>query len=222
MTNTLTLQEISQLTPDTYQLTFNRPDGFDFQSGQATELAIQKDGLKDKSRPFTMTSRPSDPHLEFVIKSYPDHDGVTQHIPKLAMTDEVTATDPFGAITDRGAGVFIAGGAGITPFISILRKQQQEGVSGSQLIFANKTDADIILQETWQSMPTVSQSFVISDQPDTDFIKGRVDADLLRDHVANFDQPFYLCGPGGMVDAVRDTLTSIGVAKDRIITEDGW
>lgn len=222
MTYTLTLMETEALTGDTYRLLFNRPDGFTFEAGQATELALQKDGLREEARPFTMTSRPTDPHLEFVIKSYPDHDGVTQHIPDLVMTDQVTATEAFGAITDHGPGVFIAGGAGVTPFISLLRKQQQEGNDKAQLIFANKTDQDIILKEMWQSMPHVDETFVVSDDDDTAFRKGIVDKAMLSEVVDSTDQPFYICGPGGMVDDVRNALQELGVAKERIVTEDGW
>ncbi len=222
MTHTLTLQEITPVTPDTYKLTFNRPDGFNFEAGQATELAIQKDGLRDEGRPFTMTSRPNDSHLEFVIKSYPDHDGVTKEIPNLGMTDQVTATDPFGAITDHGPGVFIAGGAGITPFISILRKHQEMGEAPSKLIFANETMDDIILQEMWQSMPAVDETFVVSQNPADTVREGRIDKSMLEELVADKQQPFYICGPGGMVDAVRDSLKEMGVAEDHIITEDGW
>jgi ferredoxin-NADP reductase len=222
MTYTLTLQEIEPLTHDTHKLTFNRPEGFDFEAGQATELAIQKDGLRDEGRPFTMTSRPNDKHLEFVIKSYPDHDGVTAEVPNLGMTDQVRATPPFGAITDHGPGVFIAGGAGITPFISILRKQQQEGGAQAQLIFANKSEDDIILRDMWQSMPNVAETFVVSKTEQSDLRPGRIDKSLLQELVDETEQPFYICGPGAMVDDVRDALKTMGVDDKNIITEDGW
>ena len=222
MTYELTLQEIAKVTHDVHRLTFNRPDGFAFEAGQATELTLHKDGLEDESRPFTMTSRPNDTHLEFVIKSYPAHHGVTKEIPKLKMTDQVTAADPFGAINDRGPGVFIAGGAGVTPFISILRKQQEEGKIGAHLIFSNKTDKDIILQEMWQSMPGLETTFLVSDQDDTANVKGRLDKAMLETLISGTDQPFYICGPGGMVDDVRDALKQIGVKEDRIVTEEGW
>lgn len=222
MDYTLTLQEIEPVTPDTYRLMFNRPDGFAFESGQAVEMKILKDGLKDEGRKFTMTSKPNDAHLEFVIKSYPDHDGVTAEIPKLVMTDQVSVTEPFGAITDHGPGVFIAGGAGITPFISILRKQQQEGAGQAQLIFANKTADDIILKEMWQSMAAVDETFVIDEGDVPDARKGHIDKALLEDVVDDKEQPFYICGPQPLVDEARDALRDMGVAEDRIITEEGW
>ncbi len=222
MSYTLTLQDITQVTPDTYQLTFNRPDDFEFEAGQASELTILKPELKEEGRPFTMTSRPNDPYLEFVIKSYPDHNGVTAEIPHLTMTDQVKASDPFGAITDHGPGVFVAGGAGITPFISILRKHQEQGEDVSQLIFANETPDDIIFKETWESMARVDETFVVAKNAVDGLRKGHVDQPLLKELITETDQPFYLCGPGKMVDDVRASLQDMGINKDRIITEEGW
>ena len=222
MTHTLVLQAIAPVTHDTWHLTFNRPPEFSFDPGQATELAIQKDGLKDEARPFTMISQPDDASLEFVIKSYPEHDGVTEHVPDLGIGDIVEADAPFGAITDHGKGVFLAAGAGITPFIAILKKHQREGVAGDTLIFSNKTDQDIILKDTWTSMAGVDPVFVVTDQDDTEHRKGQLGKSDLEELVSDLDQPFYICGPGGFVDAMRDALKEMGVKDDRIITEDGW
>ena len=74
------LKSKSAVTHDTNHYVFSRPDGMTFEPGPAAELAIQKDGWKDKGRPFTFTSMPSDSDLEFVIKTYPDHNGVTEQM----------------------------------------------------------------------------------------------------------------------------------------------
>ncbi|MEJ6396406.1 FAD-binding oxidoreductase [Yoonia sp. 208BN28-4] len=222
MATKLTLQSIDPVTHDTYHLVFAKPDGFDFKPGQAAGLSLDEKGWRDEDRPFTMTSLPSDPTLEFVIKSYPDHDGVTEKIPNMKIGDQMFLDGPFGAITDHGTGTFIAGGAGITPFIAILKKQMRDGKSGSHLIFANEKDADIIMKPMWDTMEGLTTTYVISDQDDTAHRKGQIDADLLKDVVTNTDQPFYICGPGGMVDQVRDALKDMGVDDDKIITEDGW
>ncbi len=222
MPHTLVLQAIEPVTHDTHHLTFNRPPEFDFQPGQATELAFQKDGIKGEGRPFTMISQPGDPTLEFVIKSYPDHDGVTQHVPGLTVADIAEAADPFGAITDHGPGTFLAAGAGITPFIAILKKHQREGTAGDTLVFSNKTDADIILKETWDSMAGVTPIHLITDQDDTGHRKGKLDKAALEELAPDAGQPYYICGPGGFVDAMRDALKDMGVPEDRMVIEDGW
>ena len=74
----ITLCEISALTHDTNRLVFTRPEGYDFTPGQATDFALDQDGWREETRPFTFTSQPDEPILEFTIKSYPDHDGVTK------------------------------------------------------------------------------------------------------------------------------------------------
>ena len=126
MTHTLTLQSISPVTHDTHHLVFDKPEGFSFTPGQAVDLSLDKDGWREEKRPFTFTSLPDEDTLQFVIKSYPEHDGVTEQIGKLQAGDKVLIEDPWGAIEDKGDGIFIAGGAGVTPFISILRKKLQD------------------------------------------------------------------------------------------------
>ena len=222
MTHKLTLKSISPVTHDTWHLIFDRPEGFDFAPGQATHWALDKDGWRDEDRAFTMTSHPEAQVVEFVIKSYPDHDGVTEQIPDMKPGDAVIAEDPAGAITDHGPGVFLAAGAGITPFIAILDKHERDGVTGDRLLFANKTDRDIILKDKWDAMEGVKATYVISDQPDTAHEKGQIDKEMLQDVLNDLDQPFYICGPQGFVDAMRDALTELSVPKDRMVIEDGW
>ena len=59
--------------------------------------------------------------MEFTIKGYPDHHGVTEKLHQLAIGNELIIDDPWGAIKYKNEGYFIAGGAEITPFITILR-----------------------------------------------------------------------------------------------------
>ena len=223
MPDTLTLQQIAPVTHDTHRLVFDRPEGFEFTPGQATHMALDRDGWRDKDRPFTMTSHPDEPMLEFVIKSYPSHNGVPQQIGMMEKGDKVIAQDPVGAISDRGPGVFIAGGAGITPFIPILRKRAKaENLEGCELIFANKTEDDIILRDEWNDMAGLNVHYLVSDDKDSNLHHGMVDKDYLQTTISDFDQWFYLCGPGKMVNSVRESLKSLGARADRIVTEEGW
>ena len=100
-----------------------------------------------EKRPFTFTCLPNDDYLEFTIKTYPSHKGVTNELLQLKQEDELILHDVFGAIAYKGEGVFIAGGAGVTPFISIFRfLRSKNEIGGNKLIFANKRKADIILK----------------------------------------------------------------------------
>ena len=90
-------------------------------TGKLDDLSFYKEGWKDNKHPFTFTGLPIDDYLEFTIKTYPKHKGVTNELLHLKINDELILHDVFGAINYKGEGVFIAGGAGVTPFISIFR-----------------------------------------------------------------------------------------------------
>jgi len=112
MSYTVAIKSIKQITHDVKKFTFEKPEGYSFTPGQATEVSINKEGWKDEKRPFTFTSLNVDPNLEFTIKIYEDHDGVTNQIGKLEVGDEFIINDPWGTIQYKGPGVYLAGGAG--------------------------------------------------------------------------------------------------------------
>src|SRR6201996_7529183 len=130
------------------RFTLEKPDGYSFISGQATDVSINRPGLEEELRPFTFTSLNSDDHLEFTIKTYTDHDGVTNKLRGVNAGNELILHEVFGAINYKGPGVFIAGGAGITPFIAILRRLHKDNkLKDCVLLFSNKAEADIILRD---------------------------------------------------------------------------
>jgi ferredoxin-NADP reductase len=219
---TLTLRDVADVTHDVRRFRFDRPEGFDYEAGQATHMALDRDGWRDEDRPFTMASLPqAEDHLDFVIKIYPDHDGVTQALDGLAPGDRVLATEPAGAITDQGPGVFLAAGAGITPFIPILEAQVRDGrIGGSVLVFANKAERDIILKDHWAALEGLKTHFV-TDAADDGRADSPVDAALLEG-VVPADGPVYICGPHGFVDAMKTELDRIGVPEERRVIENGW
>jgi ferredoxin-NADP reductase len=222
MTHTLTLQSIEPVTHDTNHLVFNKPDGFEYEPGQACELTLRKEGWENEGRPFTFTGLPTDPTLEFVIKSYPDHGGVTEQIAGMQITDQVEIGAPWGAIQDEGPGIFIAGGAGVTPFIAILKRRLQTHgtLEDCQLVFSNRTESDIILRETFTSMPGLICHFVVTDDPDSEYSRDRIDAEFLEGIIEGSDGPIYVCGPEPMIADIQASLQALGVEESRVVTED--
>lgn len=218
----LILQSIRPVTHDTNALTFPRPEGFDFRPGQATELALGRDGWRDEKRPFTFASLPDSSLLEFVIKSYPDHDGVTARIGQMTPGDTVIIGDPWGAIEDRGPGTIIAGGAGITPFIAIMRARQAEAghLGGYRLIFTNSRARDVILRDELEAIPGLALDLLLSEEPAPGAEHTRLDGDYLDRAVSDFSGFFYLCGPPPLEDAIATALHARGVTTDRLIRED--
>jgi len=147
------IKSIEHVTHDVLQIIIEKPTQFNFTPGQATEIAINKEGWQNEGRPFTFTSLPDDDHLEFTIKTYPERKGVTNELLTLKAGDELILRDIFGAIEYKGEGVFVAGGAGVTPFISIFRNLKFRNETGNnKLIFANKTKADIIHEKEFKDL----------------------------------------------------------------------
>lgn len=226
MSRKLTLQSIEPITHNVHHLVFDRPEGLDFVPGQAIDLALDRDGWREERRPFTFTSLPGQDRLEFVIKSYPEdaegHDGVTERIGQLQPGDTVLVEEPWGAIEDKGDGVFIAGGAGVTPFIAVLRKKLEEAgtLEGNTLVFSNKTEADIILRESFEGMPGLKTVFVVTDETASPLHREQIDGELLAQVVTPGRDVCYVCGPDAMLDDMSAALRGIGVADGRIVTEE--
>jgi len=217
----LNILDKSPVTHDTYVFKIEKPKGYSFVPGQATELSLLKEGWEDVKRPFSFTSLPKDDFLEFTIKTYDDHEGVTKRLGNAQPGDKVEIGDAWGAIAYKGEGVFLAGGAGITPFISILRDLRQKNEIGkNQLIFANKTNDDIILFPELKSILGHKFQNIIENQKDTAYDRGRIDKEYLMDKINDFKhQHFYVCGPEGFIKAVSAALEELGATPDALVFE---
>ncbi|GGE37520.1 flavodoxin reductase [Psychroflexus planctonicus] len=219
--NTLQIKDIEKITHNVLRIRTNKPSGLDFKPGQATELFINKEGWKEEGRPFTFTSLPANSNLEFVIKTYPDHNGVTEKLLDLKVGDEFLQNEVFGNIYFRGEGTFIAGGAGLTPLIAILKDRNQNGKNeDNKLIFANKTKADIIMEDELNEMLGKGFINILSEEDTDEYAHGHIDKDFLKNHILNLQQKFYICGPEPMIESVVKNLKDIGVDDENIIVEE--
>ncbi|WP_425390722.1 flavodoxin reductase [Ekhidna sp.] len=220
MEHKVEITDILSLTHDVKRITTTKPEGYTFDPGQATEVAIDLPDFKDKKRPFTFTSLPQDDHLEFIIKSYRDHDGVTNALDSLVSGGSLIIGDAWGAISYKGRGTFIAGGAGITPFISILRDLAGKNeLVGNSLFFSNKTGKDVILESDLQEMLGDDFTSVLTREKVEGHEHGRIDMKFLKTHIEDFSQNFYVCGPDKMVKDVNELLEKMGANTDALVFE---
>jgi len=215
------IKSIKHITPDVLQIVTEKPHKYTFTPGQATEIAINKPGWKAKKRPFTFTSLPVDDFLQFTIKTYPSHKGVTNQLLQLEEGDELILHDVFGAIAYQGEGLFIAGGAGVTPFISIFRYLQLKNeIRGNKLIFANKTKEDIILAVEFEELLSKNFINILSEEKVNGYAYGQIDEEFLKANITDFNQQFYVCGPPPMMESIEKQLANLGVAKKTITVEE--
>src|SRR5690606_20878746 len=197
-----------------------KPDGYEYRPGQATKLSINQGEWRTEKRPFTFTNLPSSRDLEFTIKVYPDHKGVTEMLSRQEIGEELILREVFGAITYKGKGTFLAGGAGATPFIAILRSLEDQGkIEGNTLIFANRKEKDIFLKEEFERMLGNAFYNILSEERTDTHAYGTIDKDFLRSNISDFSQYFYVCGPPEMVDQLVMDLKDLGVKDDQIVQE---
>ncbi|MFO7724440.1 MAG: FAD-binding oxidoreductase [Oceanipulchritudo sp.] len=218
---TVTIREVHKLNHNVRRFTTSKPDGMTFEPGQATEVSIDKEGLREEGRPFTFTSLPENEFLEFTIKIYPSHEGVTDALDDLKAGDRLLISEPFGAITWKGPGVFIAGGAGVTPFIAILRKCANEGIgAGNMLLFSNSKSEDVFMAQELGALCKGNIQLTLTSENHPDYFHGRIDEAFLKERIDDYSQYFYVCGPPPMIEEVTEALKHLGAVRERIITEE--
>jgi ferredoxin-NADP reductase len=212
--------KVEPVTHNVRRFTVQKPQGYRFEPGQATLVSLNRAGWEKKKRPFTFTSLNDWPALEFTTKIYPDHHGVTEQLGTLEAGDSLLIEDPWGTIQYKGPGTFIAGGAGVTPFIAILRQLAKDGrLAGNTLLFSNKTNRDIILRDEFEAMQGLRCVFTVTEEPDPTLESRHIDRAFLHDHVADFGQHFYVCGPKQMVADLKDHLQALGARADGVVFE---
>lgn len=219
---TIRILDIKKDTHDVMHIIAERPSNLSFTPGQATDVSVVKPEWEDEKRPFTFTSLPKDDHLGFHIKVYPDHNGVTDQIGKLERGDSLKLGDVYGAIEYQDEGIFIAGGAGVTPFISIFKSlEDQDKIGNNKLIFANKKYEDIIEREYFEKLLGENMINVLSDEDKKGYEKGFINKDIIKKaQEEGKNQYIYLCGPPKMMDAVLEELKDLGVEDKYIVKED--
>jgi ferredoxin-NADP reductase len=208
------------VTHDVKRFRVEKPEGYKYIPGQATEVTIE--GMEEKvgKGPFTFTSLNEDPELEFTIKIYDNVHGITKELGKLKTGDTLIIHDVWGSINYQGPGVFFAGGAGVTPFIAIFRQLFKDGkIAGNKLIFSNKTEKDIILKEEFEKMLGDNFINVITREKSKKYYNQKIDEELIKKLVHNFEQHFYICGPEKFVQDIQSILEKLGVSKDLIVVE---
>jgi predicted ferric reductase len=214
--------EVVQETPDIWSIHFKgRP--VDYKPGQFAILSLLRPGLAPEPHPFTVASSPTSGDLAISIKAVGDF---TSTIKNTSNTDQAYISVPYGTFSfldhDARNLVFIAGGIGITPFMSMLRYMVDKKLERNVLLlWGNKTERDIAfrgeLEQMAAAMPTLRIIHVISNQPDWSGEKGYIDGSLLHKYLDGFGNPqIFVCGPPVMMTKVIRLLRQFDVPKAHI------
>ena len=228
----LRLKATIEETTDTSTLRFERVDGSlpPFRPGQYVNLFIEIDGVKT-SRPFSISSRPGCGYLDLTVQRKPGGFVSGYILDTLKVGDELRSTGPVGhfyhePLIDGAELVFLAGGSGVTPFMSIIRDQAAKGWPLKiQLLFGSRNPEVVIFGAELAKLAAGSDRFtydlVISEPPDGyDGLTGFLDAELIKSQVADLsEKTFYICGPVAMYDPCLAALEELEIRAHRIRRE---
>jgi cytochrome-b5 reductase len=187
--------------------------------------------INDKAvkRPYTPSSLPGTVgFFDLTVKRY-ETGTISKYLHDQCVGDTILMSGPRqgGHWVDGMAKKvgFIAGGTGITPMISIIRWILTKALDAELfLVFANKTEADIIFQDEWERDVRAHPNFHcihVLEQPPAGWAgeTGRITADILRKHLPppGPGTVLFLCGPPPMTDAVEAMLRGSGYPEETVI-----
>ena len=217
----------------TMAFSFSKPDGFVFKAGQAISLELidPPTEAEQSSRTLSLVSAPFE--RELIVATRMRDSAFKRALKALPEGASIRLDGPFGDLTlgdTARPAVFIAGGIGITPFMSMLRQAAKDrSPQPLFLAYSNRRPEDAAFLDELQELERQNQQFhLLATMTDmgksarewhgeTDFI----DADMLQRLVGDLAAPiYYVVGPPAMVEAMQWTLDGAGIAADKIRTEE--
>ncbi len=229
---TTEVEAVEELTRDIRRLVLKvtDPEALEFSAGQYVDIGVP--GTEDEHRSFSMANAPGEPgRLEFMIKLYEGgrFSGLLENGNGIAVGDELTCKGPFGMFTLRDSSprrlVFIAGGAGMAPVLSLLRSMAEKGTERpATFYYGARTEDDLFALEEMERLEAELPDFkfvpALSEDEEGGGWEG--EAGLITDVVDRLetddlaDVDAYLCGPPPMVDAAIALLERRGVPESHI------
>lgn len=207
-------------------LALAQPEEFRFFPGQYVDIALPG---TETTRSFSMAniSAKESGQLEFIIRVYPG--GVFSEFlaTRLALGDELQLTGPFGVFTLRDSPadlVFVGGGAGMAPILSVLRSlAERDPARKATYYYGARGRRDLCfdkeLRALEEELPNFTYVPALSEPVEGEAWDGEVGliTDVVRRHEQNLSRcDAYVCGPPPMVEAAIDVLSELGAPENRI------
>ena len=220
------VRSVQALPGDTWHLWLEADghDGVSFAPGQFAWVTIDRSTFSLREHPFSFSSSAEDPHqVRVTIKELGDF---TSQIGEVAEGTRAYLDGPYGAFSfERGQAegfVFLAGGIGVTPMLSMLHTMRERGDHRPvHLFYANATWEDASVREELAELSAAMELevvHVLEDPPDdwegpAGLITPALLAERLPDRASRFS--YFVCGPDPMMSAVEDLLGERGVRPDQ-------
>jgi propane monooxygenase reductase subunit len=227
---TAEVEEIEDLTHDMKRLVLNLvdPPEMQFLSGQYAELYIP--GTQEH-RAYSMANTPTDDsRAEFIIRVYPGGRFSEDLLDKkLEVGDSITLSVPYGVFTLRekseGDLIFVGGGSGMAPILSILRHMAESGIErNATFYYGARTKKDLFyldeIRELGEQLPGEFKFVPVLSEPEEDD-EWDGETGMVTDAINDLEDDLsemeaYMAGPPPMIDAAIPVLTNLGLEEEHI------
>ena len=218
-----TVAGVESLSDTSFRLRVTLPAAMPFLPGQYVNVQVPGTNL---TRAYSFSSHPQAQEASFLIRNIPGG-LMSGYLARAKAGDRMDLTGPMGAFYLRPVTrpqVFLAGGTGLAPFLSMLEQIATTGTDQPvRLYYAVTRDADLVELDRLQSLarliPTLEIVTIVaapeSDHARRGYVTDHLTAADLRDGAADV----YLCGPPPMVEAVRAHMAGLGVTPASFLYE---
>lgn len=191
----------------------------DFTPGQIVFISIDDESVTRELHPFSITSAPGETQLRLVVKAIGDF---TIGLRKVVEGSWAMVEGPYGGFWTSGAEhrrqVWIAGGIGITPFLSIARSLDMTDYEIDLYYCTQDADEAVFIDEL-RAIADRHPTFRVIPFPFDPL--GFLTAEKVQNMSGEASQAhIYICGPPTMLDALTRQFAQLGVARDRLHWED--
>lgn len=219
------VQAVNRLTKDAVEIVFSIPQDlegtFAFAPGQYLTVSIAIDG-KEERRSYSICSAKG-VALAIAVKEVEKGKVSTYFNRQLKAGDSIFISKPEGRflLNDAKKVVAIAAGSGITPIMSMAHEIEKTGDASMKLVFANKTEQDILFREQLGQLAKTETRYFLTQEVKEGFDQGRISKDtfmgIIKEDLGILrSDGFYICGPEEMIQGVKAALELFGVPADKI------
>jgi ferredoxin-NADP reductase len=208
---------------------FEKPAGFSHEAGQNAIFTLVDSAEQDASgpsRPFTIASAPHEPEL--MIATRMRASAFKRTLGAAPVGTRLKLDGPAGVMVlhedaSRPA-VFLAGGIGITPFLSMARDAAKRGLPHRIVLFySNRRPQDAAFLAELGKLQSANFRLIatMTEAPQWRGEKRRISREVLAEHLPDLRAPiYYFAGPPGMTMAMEGMLRELGVSMDDMRSEE--
>lgn len=224
-----TVEEVQEIAKNTYEYTFSLPKKIEFQAGQYFEWTLPhraRDG-RGARRFFSASSAPGSDHLSFAVRFVEQGSSFKKYLQGMNKGDEMYVTGRAGDFllpSEPTPLLFVAGGIGVTPFISQIRylSSSKQNFNIVLLYACQSLDHLAFKEELQEAESRGLRCIPVIENAPEEYVgyKGRITPKLLQEAVPDYQsRHFYISGSPGMVDAIMKVLRSLSVPRRAIKTD---